>query len=220
MFSDTGATWDTPPVDLDRDECLKQQQNLDFLSVLSPTDIVTPHPDLFESDIDSNLAAFTDHLQLFTVDSNDAYNFFRTETPQWQGPLSTSSDSFESLSTYSESFYSEFSNYQRRANLNTDLERPFFDFANLDMDFQRIVVGSDYSTVSPSVNIMDDTGDPISYMALPKNSPPTSPPNGSNLAKVFDKPYTRRSSYSDYESSEVTHLDHELPNSKISNPTK
>jgi hypothetical protein len=173
-------------------ECLKQQQNLDFLSFLSPTDIVAPHPDLFESDIDSNLAAFPDHLQLFTVDSNDAYNFFRTEKPQWQGPLSTitvSSDSYDSLSAHSESFYNQ--------TLNTESDQPFLDFSDLDMDFQRVAVGSDYSAVSPSMNIMDDTGDPTSYVALPP-TPPTSPPNAINLAKVFDKPYAHRSSYSDY----------------------
>ncbi len=172
-------------------EYLKQQQNLDFFSFLSPTDIVAPHPDLFESDIDSNLAAFTDHLQLYTVDSNDAYNYFRTEKPQWQGPLSTitvSSDSHDS-----ESFYNEPNN---NVHLNTDTEHPFFDFSDLDMDFQRVTVGSDYSAVSPSMNIIDDTGD---YVALPP-TPPTSPPTALNMAKVFDKPYTHRPSYSDYPS--------------------
>jgi hypothetical protein len=89
-------------VDSYNNDLLKFQNNLDFFSFLPPVEVVAPHPDLFESDIDSNLAAFTDHLQLFTVDSNDAYNFFRTEKPQWQGPLSNhhlSSDSCDTIST-------------------------------------------------------------------------------------------------------------------------
>lgn len=187
-------------VDSYNNDLLKFQNNIDFFSFLPPVEVAAPHPDLFESDIDSNLAAFTDQLQLFTVDSNDAYNYFRTEKPHWQGPLSTitvSSDSYESLSTHSESFYNEPTNYHQRANLNSDPEQPFLDFSDLDMDFQRVAVGSDYSAVSPSMNIMDDTGDPTSYVALPP-TPPTSPPNALNLAKVFDKPYAHRSSYSEY----------------------
>ncbi len=167
-----------------------KQQNFDFFSFLSPTDIVAPHPDLFESDIDSNLAAFTDHLQLLTVDSNDAYNFFRTEKPEWQGPLSTitvSSDSYDTLSSHSESFYNE----PVTSKLN-DSDNCLFDFNELGMDFQRVGVGSDYA----SMNIMDDATDPTSFGTLPP-TPPTSPPTAMNIPKAFEKPYTHRNSYSD-----------------------
>lgn len=166
-----------------------KQQNLDFLSFVSPIDIVAPHPDLFESDIDSNLAAFTDQLQLYTVDSNDAYNFFRTEKPQWQGPLSTitvSSDSYDTVSSHSESFYSD----PVTSQLN-DSENCLFDFID-DMDFQRVGVGSDYA----NMNIIEDATDPTSFVALP-STPPTSSPTAMNMPKVFEKPYSHRISYSD-----------------------
>lgn len=169
-----------------------KQQSLDFLSFLSPSDVVAPHPDLFESDIDSNLAAFPDQLQLLTVDSNDAYSYFRSEKPQWQGPLSTITvSSYDSLSSHSESFYNE--NIQPYAPApinNTQL----FDF-DLDMDFQRVRVGSEYSAAS--LNLLDDTNDPTSFGALPP-TPPRSPPVPINNSKVFEKSYPPRTSYSDY----------------------
>jgi len=166
-------------------EFLKQQQSLDFFSFHSPSDVVAPHPDLFESDIDSNLAAFPDQLQLLTVDSNDAYSFFRAEKSQWQGPLSTitvSSESYDSLSSHSESFYNEqVSTFSPLPVNNTQL----FD---LDMVFGRVQVGSEYAGVQPSsINIMDDVNDPTSFGALPP-TPPHSPP----VAKGFEKPYVAR----------------------------
>jgi len=176
-------------------EFVKQQQSLDFFSFHSPSDVVAPHPDLFESDIDSNLAAFPDQLQLLTVDSNDAYSFFRAEKSQWQGPLSTitvSSESYDSLSSHSESFYNE--QFAPTSVDNTQL----FDF-DLDMDFQRVRVGSEYAGVQPSnINIMDDVNDPTSFGALPP-TPPHSPPVAMTSAKVFDKqPYVARTTYSEY----------------------
>ncbi|KAF8971490.1 hypothetical protein BDZ97DRAFT_1753292 [Flammula alnicola] len=168
-----------------------KQQSLDFFSFHSPSDVVAPHPDLFESDIDSNLAAFPDQLQLLTV-SNDAYSFFRTETPQWQGPLSTitvSSESYDSLSSHSESFYNEQINTFAPAPVNNT---QLFDF-DLDMDFQRVHVGSEYGAVQPSI-LIDDVNDPTSFGALPP-TPPRSPPVAMNNAKAS---YAPRSSYSDY----------------------
>lgn len=178
-------------VDSYNNDILKFQNNLDFFSFLSPVEVVAPHPDLFESDIDSNLAAFTDQLQLFTVDSNDAYNFFRTEKPHWQGPLSTitvSSDSCDTISNHSESFYNE-----PISNTDTAL----FDFSELDMDFQRVSVGSDYATVS-SLGMIDDSADHSAYAPL-SPAPSTSPPSVMNVPKVFEKGYpTHRSFSSDY----------------------
>jgi hypothetical protein len=169
-----------------------KHQSLDFFSFHSPSDVVAPHPDLFESDIDSNLAAFPDQLQLLTVDSNDAYHFFRSEKPQWQGPLSTitvSSESYDSLSSHSESFYNEqIRPFAPVPVNNTQL----FDY-DLDMDFPRLRVGSEYAAVQPSLNIMDDVNDPTSFGALPP-TPPRSPP----VPIANTKPYTARSTYSDY----------------------
>jgi hypothetical protein len=170
-----------------------KQQSLDFFSFHSPSDVVAPHPDLFESDIDSNLAAFPDQLQLLTVDSNEAYSFFRTENPQWQGPPSTITVSSD-LSSHSDSFYNEPIN----AFVPTPVSTSLYDF-DLEMDFQRVRVGgSEYGAVQPSINIMDDINDPTSFGALPP-TPPRSPPVVSmNNVKAFDKPYAARTSYSDY----------------------
>ncbi|KAF9535490.1 hypothetical protein CPB83DRAFT_865751 [Crepidotus variabilis] len=189
-MADTTHISEAQAFDYNNSEFLKQQQNLDFFSFASPSDVAAPHPDLFESDIDSNLAGF-DQLQLYTVDSNDAYNFFRTSKSQWQGPLSTitvSSDSYDSVSAYSESFNSE--SFSKHSDKPVDL----FDFTDLDMDFQRVNVGSDYSAVAPSLHMLDDAHDPTSFGALPP-TPPTSPP-----AKLFERHYghSHRSSYSDY----------------------
>jgi len=165
-----------------------KQSSLDFFSFHSPSDIIAPHPDLFESDIDSNLAAFPDQLQLLTVDSNEAYSFFRTENPQWQGPPSTitvSSESYDSVSSHSDSFYNEkLSPFSSSANTDDQV----FDFGDLDMDFQRVRVGSDYGAVQPSINMMD--GD---FGGLPP-TPPRSPPTQMTGSKV----YSHRTSYSDY----------------------
>ena len=175
-------------VDSYNNDLLKFQNNIDFFSFLPPVEVAAPHPDLFESDIDSNLAAFTDQLQLFTVDSNDAYNYFRTEKPHWQGPLSTitvSSDSCDTISNHSESLYNE----PTRVN---DCETRLFDFSELDMDFQRVSVNSDYVTVPSSLSMIDDSPDHPSFS-------PLSPTPLSASPKFFDKSYpTHRSSYSDY----------------------
>ncbi|KAJ3513553.1 hypothetical protein NLJ89_g2885 [Agrocybe chaxingu] len=170
------------------------KQSFDFLSFHSPSDVLAPHPDLFESDIDSNLAAFPDQLQLLTVDSNDAYSFFRTEKPQWPGPLSTitvSSESYDSRSSYSDSFYNE----QVATYAPTPISANVFDF-DLDMDFrvQRVRVGSEYSAVQPSMSLIDDAQDPTSFGPLP----PTPPRSPALNTKVFEKPYGTRSSFSDY----------------------
>ncbi|KAH9487085.1 hypothetical protein JR316_0001153 [Psilocybe cubensis] len=169
-----------------------KQQGLEFLSFLSPSDVVAPHPDLFESDIDSNLAAFPDQLQLLTVDSNDAFSFFRSEKPQWQGPLSTITvSSYDSLSSHSESFYNE----PIQSFAPTVANSQLFDF-DLDMDFNRVRVGgSEYSAAS--LNIMEDDNDPTSFGALPP-TPPRSPPVSMNTSKAFDKSYPPRTSFSDY----------------------
>src|ERR1700710_3056749 len=77
-------------------EFTKQGGGLDFASFHSPSDILAPHPDLFELELDSSLAAFNEvQLQLLTVDSNDAYSFLRSDTPTC-GPPSTITVSSES----------------------------------------------------------------------------------------------------------------------------
>lgn len=161
----------------------QQQQGLDFFSFHSPSDILAPHPDLFESELDSSLAAFDEiQLQLLTVDSNDAFSYLRSDTPTC-GPPSTitvsSESTYDSLSAHSESFY----NYPHSPYAQTNYSFPI----DLDMDFQRIRVDnrSDYGVSAPQATV-----DPNSFGALPA-TPPRSPPVGT--------PYEQhRSSYSDY----------------------
>jgi len=166
----------------------QHQQGLDFASFHSPSDILAPHPDLFELELDSSLAAFNEvQLQLLTVDSNDAFSFLRSDTPTC-GPPSTitqsSESAYESLSSHSESFYN-YSDSYAASNCSFPLD--------LEMDFQRIRVQSgrsDYGGVAaaqpPSTAL---TVDPSSFNALP-----TSPRNSTPAA---DNAY-KRNSFSDY----------------------
>jgi len=174
---------------------LTKHLSLDFFSFHSPSDVVAPHPDLFESDIDSNLAAYPDQLQLLTVDSNDAYNYWKAEQAP-QGPPSTitvSSESFESLSSHSDSFYDQLS-YYSPSNIASN------QLLDLDMEFSRVRVGSEYSTAQSSISLLNETNDPTSFGTLPPTPPSHSPtlPLDSESSKVFDKPYIARTSYSDY----------------------
>jgi len=165
------------------DYAKQQQQGLEFFSFSSPSDILAPHPDLFESELDSSLAAFDEvQLQLLTVDSNDAFSYLRSDTPTC-GPPSTitvsSESAYDSLSSHSESFY----NYPHSPYAPTNYSFPL----DLEMDFQRIRVDnvSDYGVSAPP----QTTVDPTSFGALPP-TPPRSPP--------VVAPFEHRSSYSDY----------------------
>ncbi|KAL4068296.1 hypothetical protein V8B97DRAFT_888053 [Scleroderma yunnanense] len=173
-------------------EFTKQQQGgLDFVSFHSPSDILAPHPDLFELELDSSLAAFNEvQLQLLTVDSNDAYSFLRSDTPTC-GPPSTitvsSESAYETLSSHSESFY----NFSDSSYPPTNCSFPL----DLEMDFQRVRVGSsgcsDYSTsAAVQTTNLPVTVDPSAFSALPisPRSPSTVPGDHS----------FKRTSYSDY----------------------
>ncbi|KAG8220045.1 hypothetical protein J3R82DRAFT_1061 [Butyriboletus roseoflavus] len=170
----------------------KQQQGLDFVSFHSPSDILAPHPDLFELELDSSLAAFNEvQLQLLTVDSNDAYSFLRSDTPTC-GPPSTitvsSESAYETLSTRSESFY----NFSDSSYPPTDCSFPL----DLEMDFQRARIGgsgcSDYGgSAVQGNNNLPMTVDPSTFGSLPL-SPRTAP------AAQPTEPAFKRTSFSDY----------------------
>lgn len=116
-----------------------QQQTaggFDFSSFASPSDILAPHPDLFESELDSTLAGFDpSELQSLIDNETDAFTFFRTDTPTC-GPPSTftvsSESAYETLSSYSESIY-------RQA--TSELGLPL----NFDMDFARASISTAHS---------------------------------------------------------------------------
>ncbi|EGO02732.1 hypothetical protein SERLA73DRAFT_176077 [Serpula lacrymans var. lacrymans S7.3] len=195
-MSDPQTNIYTPPFEAYNAEYAKQQQQgLDFISFHSPSDILAPHPDLFELELDSSLAAFNEvQLQLLTVDSNDAYTFLRSDTPTC-GPPSTitvsSESAYDSLSSHSESFY----NYPSSPYSSTNYSFPL----DLEMDFQRIRVEggvSDYGGVSvtpPTSGARPITVDPNSFSALPPTPSPQPPLSVPAAESAFDQ-----STFSDF----------------------
>ncbi|KII93464.1 hypothetical protein PLICRDRAFT_171216 [Plicaturopsis crispa FD-325 SS-3] len=168
----------------------QEQENLDFLSFNS-TDITLPDPELFESELDLSLAGFDDtQLQLFEFDTNEAFNYYRTDTPT-RGPPSaitaSSESTHDSVSSRSESYYNFPNSYD---DTHTNYSFPI----ELEMDFQRIHVDPssirDYSATAQANNA--GTIDPASFAAIspvPARSPVVSRAAAS---------YERRGTYSDY----------------------
>ncbi|KZT23753.1 hypothetical protein NEOLEDRAFT_1068712 [Neolentinus lepideus HHB14362 ss-1] len=180
----------------------------DLFSFQTPSDVLAPHPDLFESELDRSLEACADQfqLQLLTVDSNDAFSFLRSDTPTYNGPPSTitasSESAYESLSSHSESFY----NYPSSPNFTpSNYSFPL----DLDMDFRRISVGhghlDDYAAVT-SVAQQQSNGyaatDPSSYQSM-QLAAATNGSSGAAPPSAFERAvsYDRRASLSDYEPS-------------------
>jgi uncharacterized Zn-finger protein len=164
----------------------EKHQDLDLFNLAS--DILAPHPDLFESELDSSLAAIDDsEFQLLAFNLNDSYSW-RSDLPTCGPPstLTVSSESaYDSLSSHSESFY----NYPHSPYSPSNYSFPL----DLDMDFQRIRVdaaATDYAPSQPNTTVLAATVDPTSFGTLPP-TPPHSPPVPS--IKSFD---TR--SFSDY----------------------
>ncbi|KAJ7596670.1 hypothetical protein C8J56DRAFT_850207 [Mycena floridula] len=168
----------------------QQQQELDnFFSFHSSTDVLAPHPDLFESELDL-ISADLDPAaleELLTVDHQDAFSFLRSDTPTC-GPLSTitasSESAYDSVSSRSESYY----NYPN----SPSYPASNYSFPlDLDMDFQRIRVNNSRSEYNGgSQNVVDNTDERASFGALP----PTPPRSPHHRSKAFES----RSSYSDY----------------------
>jgi hypothetical protein len=164
-------------------------KELDFFNY--PSDVLAPHPDLFESELDSDLAAIPDlefhQLQHFTVDNDTSYYLsLRSDTPTCGPPstLTVSSESYDSLSSHSESFYNFPTSPYPASNYSNALD--------FEMDFQRIRVDSvpDYAVNPTQTNSPVLSSDPTSFGTLPP-TPPHSPPVPS--VKSFD---TR--AFSDY----------------------
>lgn len=168
----------------------QQQQGLDnFFSFQSdsPSDVLAPHPDLFESELDLISADLDPEvLHLLAIEPQDAFSFLRSDTPTCGPPSTVASESaYDSVSSRSESFY----NYPRSSYHPTSN----YSFpVDLEMDFQRIAVG-DYNG---SQNIIDST-DPSSFGALPP-TPPRSPHHTHPNGKLFEKTFETRGSFSDY----------------------
>jgi hypothetical protein len=166
-------------------ELLKQQQqNLDFLSFHSPCDLVAPPPESFEFDIDLGLEGFEDdQLQLPLANT-----FSIPRGPA--GPLSTLTTSGVSDSA-SEDIFSDISSfYNQFTTPPSSNTSPSFDFNQINMEFQRVRVGSDYG-VPQSLSLEDHLD---TFGQLPP-TPPRSPPAPMSAA---NKGYHIRSSVSDY----------------------
>jgi hypothetical protein len=172
----------------------KQPPNLDFFSFHSPSDILAPHPDLFESELDSSLAAFDEaQLQLLTVDSKDAFSILRSEATI-PGPPSTftvsSESTYDSYSAASESLYN-FPNspYIAQSNYSFPLD--------LELDFQSIHVDSmsEYSSVSGSQPAVKSTSLDASFGLMPISpDPAVSPRTGFERGSFSDYAPSSRAS--------------------------
>lgn len=167
--------------------------NFDFLSFGQGTaDVLAPHPDLFESELDSSFATFEAELNLLPVDTTDVFTLLRSETPRY-GPPSTFTVSSESVSGYdssyaeSESYYSFNPHSQSPTGYATGAASTFSFPQELDMDFQRLGLPASnkddarYHPTSPSVRSSPGTVPTIAHY-----SPQTD----------FSSP---RGSFSDYE---------------------
>lgn len=177
---------------------LASPNTLDFFS-FNPTDVLAPHPDLFESELDSSLSQIDDSqlsLSFLDVDAPaDPFAFFRSDTPTHAyrstpsvvtaSSASESASGYDSLSSYSESFYNAANSPDLSLAANpTDFA---FTLDGLNMDFHRI--GLDHRTgyaasamAARTSPIMPNAGavgelahalgeDRTSFGALPASSP-------------------------------------------------
>ncbi|KAH9911439.1 uncharacterized protein BXZ73DRAFT_82779 [Epithele typhae] len=188
---------DNPPATISLDGNENQKQSFDFFSYTQGgIDVVAPHPDQFELELDNSLAAFDAELSLLPVDTAD-FSFYRSTTPTF-GPPSTFTVSSESVSgydsVYNDSISSRSESYYN-FNPNAQGKSPTSNYApsvysltqeQLDMEFQRMA--------------MPAGEDPNSFGALPNSSSvrssPNSVPNISQYSPAFSSP---RGSFSDYE---------------------
>lgn len=164
----------------------QSQQSFDnFYSFTSPSDVAAPHPDLFDSELDSSLAGIDEFdLQLLTVDSHDAFNYLRSDTPTHGPPSSITSDSAynDSISSYSGSYYND-----TPSNYSFPLD--------LEMEFRRIAVDQHSGAAAYPATAPLDALDPATFAGLSPTPPViSSPPN------AYDRVLGahQRSSYSDY----------------------
>lgn len=179
-----------PPTTIALDNSENQKQSFDFFNY-SQSDVVAPHPDQFELELDNSLAAFDAELSLLPIDTAD-FSFYRSATPTF-GPPSTFTVSTESVSAY-DSAYNDNHSSRSESYYNFSGQSPSSNYPSsvysltqeqLDMEFQRMAM---------------PTEDPSSFGALPTSpsirSSPGSVPNISQYSPPYSSP---RGSFSDYE---------------------
>ncbi|GBE78048.1 hypothetical protein BKA93DRAFT_722582 [Sparassis latifolia] len=169
------------------------KQPFDFFSYSQgATDILAPHPDQFESELDLSLAAYDVELNLLPVDTGDFFTFLRSDTPTC-GPPSTFTVSSESVSGYDSSYADSLSSHSESF-YNFSPHSPTPNYASnypvaqdLDMDFQRLGIPAPEDTKM--------------YCGIPSSPSRSSPGGVPNIAHyspqtTFSSP---RGSFSDYE---------------------
>ncbi|KAI0374466.1 hypothetical protein BV20DRAFT_1049260 [Pilatotrama ljubarskyi] len=179
-----------PTIALDNGD--NQKQSFDFFNYSQGTlDVVAPHPDQFELELDNSLAAFDAELSILPVDTAD-FSFYHSATPAF-GPPSSFTVSSESVSGY-DSVYNDSISSRSESYYNLSAHSPTSNYPSsvysltqeqLDMDFQRMAM---------------PTEDHNSFGALPSSpsirSSPSSVPNISQYSPPYSSP---RGSFSDYE---------------------
>ncbi|KAF9817508.1 hypothetical protein IEO21_03359 [Rhodonia placenta] len=164
--------------------------------------ILAPHPDQFESELDSSLAAFDAELNHIPLETGtaDIFSFLRSDTPT--GPPSTFTVSSESVSGY-DSGYTDSLSGRSESFYNFPANSPTPNYAasnysytqDLDMDFKRMGLPtaddhSAYGGLPSSPSVRSSSGG-IPHIA--HYSPQTS----------FSSP---RGSFSDYEPAQPQHV--------------
>ena len=146
------------------------------------TDPVAPHPEIFDSEVDSSLAGFDGPLEDFLP--NAVFNISLNESSFYNNAPSaftTSSDSaYDTVSIHSGSFY----NYP-----NSPYPPSAFLYADMELGQVHPRGGSDYGS-NATLSTMDSGADPTSFGPLPP-TPPRSPINSS-------RSYAAPTCFSDY----------------------
>ena len=182
-----------PTISLDNGE--NQKQSFDFFNYSQAgLDVVAPHPDQFELELDNSLAAFDAELSLIPIDTAD-FSFYRSATPTF-GPPSSFTVSSESVSgydsVYNDSISSRSESYYN-FNPNAQGQSPTPNFTpsvysltqeQLDMEFQRMAM---------------PTEDPNSFGALPSSPSIRSSPGSVPNISSYSPGYSSRGSFSDYD---------------------
>ena len=182
-----------PTVALDANE--NQKQSFDFFNYSQAgLDVVAPHPDQFELELDNSLAAFDAELSLIPIDTAD-FSFYRSATPTF-GPPSSFTVSSESVSGYDSVYNDSISSrsesyYNFNANAQDQSPTPNFTRSvysltqeQLDMEFQRMAM---------------PTEDPNSFGALPSSPSIRSSPGSVPNISSYSPGYSSRGSFSDYD---------------------
>ncbi|PCH33366.1 hypothetical protein WOLCODRAFT_135083 [Wolfiporia cocos MD-104 SS10] len=200
------------------DELEYSKQPYDYYSLSHGVNgVLAPHPDQFDTELDSELAAFGAELSLLPVETGngDFFNFLRSDTPTC-GPPSTITVSSESVSGY-DSGYADSVSGRSESFYNFSAQSPTQNYAasnysfthELDMDFKRMGLpasGDEQShgtsagsyagmPSSPSVpSIRSSPGSAGSNIAVPSIAQFTSHSHSHGHAS-----YSPRGSFSDYE---------------------